>query len=343
MDKIKNDILLRKLAGEATDRPPIWLMRQAGRILPQYRKIRSSLSGFVELVTTPHLASEVTIQPVDHLDVDAAIIFSDILVIPEAMGLPYELIEKKGPYFPKTITSKADIDKLISGQSAAENLDYVYKAIELTKKNLENRVPLIGFSGAPWTLMSYMIEGQGSKTFSKAKAFLYKEPVLSGILIEKLTDSIIAYLKLKIAAGVDVVQVFDSWAGSLNRDIYKRFFMPSMKRIVEEITEVPVIVFAKGAHFALEDQKDLNADCIGIDWTVEMSYARQIFGKDQVLQGNIDPCLLYSSIKEIEEKAHKTIQEAGNQHVFNLGHGVYPDTPLENIEFLVKNIKSYRY
>lgn len=343
MNTNENDILLRKLRREPTERPPIWLMRQAGRILPQYRKIRQSLSGFVELVTTPDLASEVTIQPVDHLGVDAAIIFSDILVIPEAMGLPYELIEKKGPYFPRTIQTKQDIEQLGSGKSAAEHLDYVFKAIEITKKNLNNRVPLIGFSGAPWTLMCYMIEGQGSKTFSKAKSFLYKEPMLSDILIEKLTDTIIEYLKLKIKSGVDVVQLFDSWAGSLDRALYNRFFMSSIKRIVDAIDEVPIIVFSKGAHFALEDLKDIEADCLGIDWTVEMSSARTIIGENQVLQGNLDPCALYSDQNSLSKRVDSLIQDAGSQHIMNLGHGVYPDTPLENVEFLVNYVKSKRY
>ena len=210
---IENDLLLRTIRKEKIERPPIWLMRQAGRILPEYRAIRQSLSGFIELVTTPHLAAEVTIQPVDILGVDAAIIFSDILVIPECMGLPYELIEKKGPYFPQTIKSASDIDKLIEGPLAAEKLTYVYDALQITKKALNNRVPLIGFAGAPWTLFSYMLEGQGSKTFSKAKAFLYKEPVLAHKLLSKITTTIIAYLKLKIKAGADVVQIFDSWAG----------------------------------------------------------------------------------------------------------------------------------
>ncbi|NNE16120.1 MAG: uroporphyrinogen decarboxylase [Saprospiraceae bacterium] len=340
---IQNDLLLRTIRKEKVERPPIWLMRQAGRILPEYRAIRSSLSGFVELVTTPHLAAEVTIQPVDRLGVDAAIIFSDILVIPECMGLPYELIEKKGPYFPRTISSAADISALEQGEVAAEKLDYVFKAIEITKKSLNDRVPLIGFSGAPWTLLCYMIEGQGSKTFSKAKGFLYKETKLAHQLLQKLTDTIIAYLKLKIKAGVDVVQVFDSWAGMLDKQLYRTFCIPYLKQIVDAIQDVPVIAFSKGAFFSLEDITELDADVIGLDWTIDPSEFRSRFGKECVVQGNLDPCALYGSKHNIEAKAENLIKSFEAHHIFNLGHGVYPDTPLDNVKHLVNFVKQYKY
>ncbi|MGZ3899420.1 MAG: uroporphyrinogen decarboxylase family protein, partial [Bacteroidia bacterium] len=210
---LKNDLLLRAAKGQAVERSPIWLMRQAGRILPEYRATRAKAKNFVEFVKNPELASEVTIQPVDILGVDAAIIFSDILVIPEAMGLPYEMVEAKGPRFPNTIQTKADIDKLKIAE--AGDLDYVMKALSLTKKELNNRVPLIGFCGAPWTLFAYMIEGSGSKTFSKAKQFLYTHPDLSHQLLEKITQSSINYLKGQVASGADLLQIFDSWAGVL--------------------------------------------------------------------------------------------------------------------------------
>lgn len=340
---IDNDLLLRTINKESVERPPVWLMRQAGRILPEYRAVRASLSGFVELVHTPDLAAEVTIQPVDLLGVDAAIIFSDILVIPECMGLPYELIEKKGPFFPRTITSPKDIEDLTEGQNAAENLTYVYDAISITKQRLNGRVPLIGFSGAPWTLLSYMIEGQGSKTFSKAKAFLYKSPEEAHKLLNKLTTTIIAYLKLKIEAGVDVVQVFDSWAGLLDRHLYNEFCIPYLKRIVDTITEVPLIVFAKGAYFALEDIINLGSEVVGIDWTVEAKGFRKKYGDSFVVQGNLDPCTLYGDTKTLDDRILNMINGFEKHHICNLGHGVYPDTPLENVKHFINKVKSFRY
>ena len=340
---IDNDLLLRAIRKEKVERPPIWLMRQAGRILPEYRAIRNSLSGFVELVTTPHLAAEVTVQPVDILGVDAAIIFSDILVIPECMGLPYELIEKKGPFFPRTIQSSADIEKLDSGAVAAEKLTYVYDALALTKKALNNRVPLIGFAGAPWTLFSYMLEGQGSKTFSKAKAFLYKEPVLSHKLLDKITSTIIAYLNLKIKSGADVVQIFDSWAGILNRELYSEFCIPYLKRILAEVTAVPRILFCKGAVFSMDDIVRLEPNVIGLDWTIDRVQWRSQHGNDIVVQGNLDPCVLYGSQALIDKQVHSITKELGANHVFNLGHGVYPDTPLDNVKYLINQVKHIKY
>jgi uroporphyrinogen decarboxylase len=340
---IENDLLLRTIRKEKVERPPIWLMRQAGRILPEYRAIRSSLSGFVELVQTPKLAAEVTVQPVDILGVDAAIIFSDILVIPECMGLEYELIEKKGPYFPKTIQSEADIAALDAGSSAAERLDYVFDALNETKKLLAGRVPLIGFSGAPWTLLAYMIEGQGSKTFSKAKAFLYKHPIAAHKLLEKLTETIIAYLKLKVASGADVLQVFDSWAGMLNKELYDTFCLPYLKQIVDSIDEVPVIVFAKGAYFSHKELTQLGSDVMGLDWTISAEVFRAQYGYDQVVQGNLDPCVLYSAPSEIEAKTTKMITDFGGHHICNLGHGVYPDTPLDGVKTFIKTVKSHSY
>lgn len=341
--QIDNDILLRVLKHEAVERPPVWLMRQAGRILPQYREIRASLSGFIELVQTPDLAAEVTVQPVDELGVDAAIIFSDILVIPEAMGLPYELIEKKGPLFPRTIESAADIDALIHGVDAAAHLTYVYEALSKTKSLLNGRVPLIGFAGAPWTLFSYMLEGQGSKTFSKAKKFLYQEEAASHALLDKLTTTIIAYLKLKIEHGADVVQVFDSWAGVLNQDLYQRFCLPYLQRIVNEIDTAPVIMFSRGAWFSLEELIQLGADAVGLDWNMPIEYARQIAGPDVVFQGNMDPCHLYSDPESIAKSALDVIAQMGPNHIMNLGHGVYPDTPLDHVKHYVNTVKAFRY
>jgi len=336
-----NDIILRTINGEPVERPPIWLMRQAGRILPQYRAIRSSLSGFIELVTTPDLVAEVTIQPVDELDVDAAIIFSDILVIPEAMGLPYEMVEKKGPYFPRTVTSTADIAALDSGAAAAEKLSYVYEGLDKTKAALADRVPLIGFSGAPFTLLCYMVEGSGSKTFSKAKKLLYQNPDAAHLLMQKLTDTIIAYLKLKVKHGADIIQIFDSWAGVLNEELYRTFCIPYLRQINDAIqaVDVPTIVFSKGAYFALSDIASIGSHAIGIDWNMPPDMVRSIVGADRVVQGNLDPCVLYAPHSEIEQRTRAMVKAFGGSHIVNLGHGVYPDTPLDGVKAFVNTVK----
>lgn len=341
--KLQNDLLLRTALGERVERPPVWLMRQAGRILPQYRALRARLSGFKELVETPHLAAEVTIQPVDELGVDAAIIFSDILVIPEAMGLPYEMVEKKGPRFPRTITSSADVDQLLSGVEAADRLHYVYEALQLTKKELSGRVPLIGFAGAPWTIFSYMIEGQGSKTFSRAKKMLYQEPELAHRLLDRITDTTIAYLQKKVDAGADLIQVFDSWAGILSPAQYQAFAIPCLRRIAEAINGVPLTLFCKGAWFALEDLSQLDCQTIGVDWNVTPQEARRRVGDEKVLQGNLDPCQLYASPQEVQKATVAMLQQFGRRHIANLGHGVYPDTPLDGVRAFVDTVQAYRY
>lgn len=341
--QLKNDLLLRTARGEAVERPPVWLMRQAGRILPQYRAIRSSLSGFKELVETPALAAEVTIQPVDELDVDAAIIFSDILVIPEAMGLPYELVEKKGPRFPKVIETEADIEALIEGPQAAEELTYVYDALSVTKKELAGRVPLIGFAGAPWTIFCYMIEGQGSKTFSKAKKMLYREPELSHRLLEKITNTTISYLHQKIAHGADLIQVFDSWAGILTPQQYHTFALPYISKIVSSIEQVPTTVFAKGAWFALKGLDQLDCNTLGLDWNTDPVFARSLVKSGKVFQGNLDPCYLYDTPARIKQATENMIKAFQHKHIVNLGHGVYPDTPLEGVKTFVQTVKNYQY
>ncbi|NRA52487.1 MAG: uroporphyrinogen decarboxylase, partial [Phaeodactylibacter sp.] len=315
----KNDLFLRTARGEAVERPPVWLMRQAGRILPQYRAIRNRLSGFKELVETPELAAEVTIQPVDELDVDAAIIFSDILVIPEAMGLTYEMVEKRGPLFPKVIESEADVNALLSGGDAAENLQYVYDAVALTRKQLDGRVPLIGFTGAPWTLLAYMVEGSGSKTFSKAKKVLYTNPKLAHLLLEKTSETIIAYLKQKVKSGAQLVQIFDSWAGILSPEQYREFALPYIQNICEAITEVPVTVFAKGAWFVYEELGQLDCQVVGLDWNTPPELARQWVGKGKVLQGNLDPCQLYAAPEIVEQAAINMLNRFGQKHIANLG------------------------
>lgn len=340
---LKNDLFLRAARGEQTERAPVWLMRQAGRILPQYRALRASLSGFKELVETPELACEVTIQPVDELGVDAAIIFSDILVIPEAMGLPYEMIPGKGPYFPKTIDSQQVLEQLIHGEKAAQELNYVYEALKLTKKELDGRVPLIGFAGAPFTVLCYMLEGQGSKTFSKAKKFLYQHPDLAHQLLDKITSSTIAYLKLQIQSGADLIQVFDSWAGALSPQSFSTFALPYLKRIATAITEVPTTLFAKGAWYALPQLATANANVVGLDWTQTPKEVRALLGDKQVLQGSLDPCALYADAATIRQMTEKMLQEYGGHHIANLGHGVYPDTPLDNVKVFVDTVKAFDY
>lgn len=339
--ELKNDLLLRAALGEKVERTPVWLMRQAGRILPEYRKVRASVSGFIELAQTPELAAEVTIQPVDILGVDAAIIFSDILVIPEAMGLPYEMIEKKGPKFPETIKSKADVEKLRVAD-VEESLSYVTKAIEITKNELNGRVPLIGFAGAPWTIFAYMVEGSGSKTFSKAKAMLYTEPELSHQLLQKITDSTIAYLKAQISAGADLVQVFDSWAGILSHDQYKEFSIPYLKKIADAIQEVPKTIFAKDAHAAFADLSSLEYHTIGLDWTMDAKGVRSIVGDHKTLQGNLDPCVLYADKATIQTHTQKMLKDFGSgRHIANLGHGVYPDINPDHVKWFIETVKEY--
>jgi uroporphyrinogen decarboxylase len=318
-------------------------MRQAGRILPEYRAIRNELSDFKSLVTNPELASEVTVQPVDLLDVDAAIIFSDILVIPEAMGLDYEMVEKVGPRFPRTVVTRQDIDRLRSGNNAADYLEYVYQALRSSKAKLQERVPLIGFSGAPFTLFAYMVEGGGSKTFSVAKSFLYSQPQEAHFLLEKLTDTIIAYLKRKVEAGANIIQVFDSWAGVLDRQLYQDFSLRYIKEICRALVPVPLIVFAKGAWFALDDLAKIPDVAIGLDWQTEPELARKVFGSERVLQGNLDPSCLLSPEANIRSCTKRMLGAFSKHHIANLGHGVYPEPEVQAVKAFIDEVKSHRY
>jgi len=339
---LKNDLLLRAARGQEVERAPVWLMRQAGRVLPEYRATRAKAKNFVEFVKNPELAAEVTIQPVDILGVDAAIIFSDILVIPEAMGLPYEMVEAKGPRFPNTIQSKKDIDNLKIAQ--ADDLDYVMNALRLAKKELNNRVPLIGFCGAPFTLLAYMVEGNGSKTFSKAKQFLYTEPELAHQLLEKITQSSINYLKGQVAAGADLLQIFDSWAGVLSEKMYYEFSLKYISKICDALSPlVPVTVFAKDAHYAIKKISETSCNSIGLDWTIDPMKARQEAG-NKTLQGNADPCLLYAPEKTIIEETHAMLRAFGKNHyICNLGHGLYPDLDKEKVKLFVNVVKEFKW
>ncbi|WP_435353513.1 uroporphyrinogen decarboxylase [Emticicia sp. SJ17W-69] len=338
--ELKNDLIIRAAKGERVERVPVWMMRQAGRILPEYRAVREKAGSFIKLATTPELAAEVTIQPVDILGVDAAIIFSDILVVPEAMGLPYEMLEAKGPIFPKVIHTKKDIDALKIANPEKE-LSYVLKAIDIVKKELNGRVPLIGFAGAPFTIFCYMVEGKGSKTFSIAKKMLYSEPELAHALLQKITDTTIAYLKAQAKHGADLVQIFDSWAGILSPDQYRKFSLPYIAQICNAINEVPVTVFAKGAFFARKEMSNLNCQVIGLDWNMDISESRRMI-PHKTLQGNLDPCVLYGSFKEIEKHTKKMIKNFGGQkYIANLGHGVYPDTDPDKVKCFIDTVKNY--
>jgi uroporphyrinogen decarboxylase len=341
MEKLQNDLLLRAARGELTERIPVWMMRQAGRILPEYRAVREKAGSFIQLATNPELAAEVTIQPVDILGVDAAIIFSDILVIPEAMGLPYVMEERTGPIFPNIIQSMADVEKLRIADPE-HDLKYVLDAIKIVKKELSGSVPLIGFAGAPFTLLCYMIEGRGSKTFSKAKKALYTDPIISHALLQKITDSTILYLKAQIAAGANLVQIFDSWAGILSPEQYRIYSLPYITQICNAITEVPVTVFAKGAFFAREEMGKLNCEVIGLDWNMDIAESRKLIGENKTLQGNLDPCVLYGSFDEIRKQTKTMIDAFGKQrYIANLGHGVYPDTNPDNVRCFIDAVKEF--
>ena len=339
---LKNDLFLRAARGEATERTPVWLMRQAGRILPEYRALRASLSGFKELVETPALAAEVTIQPIDALDVDAAIIFSDILVVPDAMGLPYEMVEARGPLFPTTIKTAADVAKLRI-PDPEEGLGYVLEAIRITKKALNGRVPLIGFAGAPWTILAYMVEGHGSKTFSKARGMLYREPALAHQLLSKITATTIAYLQAQVAAGAQVVQVFDSWAGTLPPDHYREFSSRYIAEICEALAPlVPVTVFAKGAWWTVPDFAAMPCRTIGLDWNQDPAQVRLQAG-NKTQQGNLDPCALYGSREQVKAATETMLRKfAGGPHIANLGHGVYPDTNPDSVRVFVDTVKAWQ-
>jgi uroporphyrinogen decarboxylase len=341
--KLQNDLILRAARGEEIERYPVWLMRQAGRILPEYRAIREGLSGFKELVETPSLAAEVTIQPVDILDVDAAIIFSDILVVPEAMNVPYQMIEKRGPWFEHTIRNEEDAKRVESNIDVSDRLSYVLEAIEITKKQLNGRVPLIGFAGAPWTIFCYMVEGHGSKTFSEARKILYTNPTLAHHLLQQITDVTIAYLKAQIKAGADMVQVFDSWAGVLGTEQYASFSTPYLAQIASQISEVPITLFSKGAFTSIAELAKLDCNTIGLDWNMDITDMRAKIGPNKTIQGNLDPCALYSSHDQIIHETKKMLHSfAGNQrHIVNLGHGVYPDVDPEKVKTFVKTVKSY--
>jgi uroporphyrinogen decarboxylase len=341
MTTLKNDLLLRALRKEKVERPPVWMMRQAGRYLPDYIKLRNQYDFFTR-VQTPELATAITLQPVDQVGVDAAIIFSDILVIPQALGIEVLLEEGKGPVLPKTIKTQKDIDEL-EVDGAAERLHYVMDALSLTKRELNGRVPLIGFAGAPWTILCYMIEGKGSKTWEKAKQFAFTEPELAHQLLQKITDATISYLKAQVKAGTDTVQVFDSWAGSLSPEDFKTFAQPYLLQISDAIKDLaPVILFPKGSWYALKDLSQSSASGIGIDWSVTPQLARELTGNRITLQGNFDPAKLLAPIPVIKKAVKEMIEGFGTQaYIANLGHGITPNVPVDHAKAFVEAVKEY--
>jgi len=341
MSNLKNDLLLRALKGEKLERPPVWMMRQAGRYLPDYIKLRDKYD-FFSRVQTPELACEITLQPVNQIGVDAAIIFSDILVIPQAMGMTVLMEEGKGPLLPKVVKTEADIDALIC-DNVEESLSYVTNALALTKKELNGRVPLIGFAGAPWTLLCYMVEGKGSKTFDKAKQFCFTQPELAHRLLQKITDITILYLKAQVKAGADTVQVFDSWSGMLSPADFKIYAQPYLEQIADAVSEhAPVILFPKGSWYALPELSKGSAAGLGIDWSLTPEMARALSNNSITLQGNFDPAKLLAPIPEIKKAVKKMIDGFGTEkYIANLGHGILPNVPVDHARAFVDAVKEY--
>lgn len=340
---LQNDLIIRALRGEKTERTPVWMMRQAGRYLPEYMALRAKY-GFFERCQTPELAAEITLQPVDIVGVDAAILFSDILVVPQAMGLEVELIESKGPNLPEPIKTTADL-KRIRVPEVEETLGYVFDAIKLIKQQLNGRVPLIGFAGAPWTLLCYMVQGKGSKTFDEAKIFCYTQPELAHQLLQMITDTTIAYLKGQVKAGADVVQIFDSWGGLLSPADFENFSLKYIRQIVAALKdEVPTIIFAKGAWHSLESMAATGAHGLGIDWCITPQLARQMAGNNITLQGNFDPAKLMSPIPVIEKEVKEMLKGFGpGRHIANLGHGILPNVPVDHARAFVDTVKSFAW
>lgn len=340
---LQNDLLLKTLRGEATERTPVWMMRQAGRYLPEYMVLREKY-GFFERCQTPELACAITLQPVDIVGVDAAILFSDILVVPQAMGLEVQLIESKGPVLPDPIKNSNDLNR-VRVPDVNETLGYVFDAIKLIKQELNGRVPLIGFAGAPWTLLCYMVQGKGSKTFDEAKAFCYTQPELAHRLLQMITDTTIAYLKEQVKAGADTVQLFDSWGGLLSPGDFENLSLQYMRQIVAALKDsVPTIVFAKGAWHSLDAMAATGAQGLGIDWCINPQLAREFAGNNVTLQGNFDPAKLLSPIPVIKKEVTTMLDAFGpGRHIANLGHGILPNVPVDHARAFVDTVKEYRH
>jgi len=348
MTELKNDRFLRALARQPVDKTPVWMMRQAGRYLPEYRQVRGQAGDFMSLCKNTELACEVTLQPLERFELDAAILFSDILTIPDAMGLGLYFAEGEGPKFHKPLRSEADIDQLEVINTAVD-LTYVTDAVSMIRQELNGRVPLIGFSGSPWTLATYMIEGQSSRDFTRAKTMLYTQPELLHQLLEKLALSVIDYLNAQILAGAQVVQIFDTWGGALSYSAYLEFSLSYMAKIVDGLIkqadgrDVPVILFTKGGGLWLEAMADTGCDCLGLDWTVDIGAAHQRVGDKVALQGNMDPAILRAKPEVIRGEVKRILGSFGENdgHVFNLGHGITPDINPDNAKIFIDAVHEF--
>ncbi|WP_324171070.1 uroporphyrinogen decarboxylase [Sulfurimonas sp.] len=336
---MSNKIFVDACLGKETPYTPVWMMRQAGRYLPEYMAVRAEAGNFLNLCHNPEKACEVTLQPIDIVGVDAAILFSDILVIPDEMGMDLSFVKGEGPKFSDPIKTEADVDRLIGGDEAASKLTYVFDTIKLIKKELSEDIALIGFTGAPWTLATYMIEGEGTKTYNICKKMMYSNPVLLHKILAKVTQVIKLYMEKQIQAGIDVVQIFDSWAAAIEPSEYDEFSWKYMVEIAEYLKEkyphIPIIMFPKGIPSFL-DKVYGNFDVFGVDWSTPMELAKEKLGDKYVLQGNMEPCRLYS--KEMTTQSVQDIQKVmgTSRHIFNLGHGILPDVPVENAIHFVK-------
>lgn len=348
MTELKNDRFLRALARQPVDKTPVWMMRQAGRYLPEYRQVRGQAGDFMSLCKNTELACEVTLQPLERFELDAAILFSDILTIPDAMGLGLYFAEGEGPKFHKPLRSEADIDQLEVINTAVD-LTYVTDAVSMIRQELNGRVPLIGFSGSPWTLATYMIEGQSSRDFTRAKTMLYTQPELLHQLLEKLALSVIDYLNAQIIAGAQVVQIFDTWGGALSHSAYLEFSLTYMAKIVDGLIkqadgrDVPVILFTKGGGLWLEAMADTGCDCLGLDWTVDIGAAHHRVGDKVALQGNMDPAILRAKPEVIRGEVKRILGSFGQNdgHVFNLGHGITPDINPDNAKIFIDAVHEF--
>jgi uroporphyrinogen decarboxylase len=345
MSELKNDRFLRALAREPVDRTPVWIMRQAGRYLPEYRATRGKAGDFMTLCSTPDLACEVTLQPLERYPLDAAIIFSDILTIPDAMGLGLYFAEGEGPQFERPLRTAADV-KALGLPDPNDDLGYVMSALSVTRKALDGRVPLIGFSGSPWTLMTYMVEGRGGTDFRLAKGMLLDDPATAHQLLGKLADAVTAYLNAQIENGAQALMIFDTWGGIMPAHLYETFSLAYMARIVSALKRehegrrVPVILFTKGGGQWLEKIADAGCDGVGLDWTTSLTDARRRVGNKVALQGNLDPTALYASPETIRAEVARTLEAfgPGSGHVFNLGHGVTPQVDPEHMGALIKAV-----
>jgi uroporphyrinogen decarboxylase len=345
MSELKNDRFLRALLREPVDMTPVWMMRQAGRYLPEYRATRAKAGSFLDLCKNPELACEVTIQPLERFPLDAAILFSDILTIPDAMGLGLYFGEGEGPKFERPVRDKAAVEALPIPDPEGE-LRYVMDAVRTIRRELDGRVPLIGFSGSPWTLATYMIEGGSTKNFALSKGMMFDQPEVMHALLDKLAESVTSYLNAQIAAGAQAVQIFDTWGGMLTPRDYKAFSLDYMQRIVEGLTreadgrKVPVILFTKGGGQWLEMMADTGADALGLDWTIDIGDARARVGHRVALQGNLDPSTLYASPETIRRSVAEILESygRGSGHVFNLGHGIHPEIPPEHAGAFVEAV-----